>query len=869
MSNMRETFIFALLIILLSAFLINKEPTQFHVYADESTHYNQAQSIAFDRDLKYTRKDYLRFCKDWQCNPSGIFLKYNGKEFYYGKPFFYSLYLAPFVAIAKGKGVVIANIILALILCSLIYHHFRRSNTNKECLIFLIPALIFSQIIFYTTVVHPDLFEATLLAIAVYLWLGTSFKKETKDDNHLYNRRIYVSSTESLQESPADEPISLHTPNPSQEENCANKIRKSHFWGGKCFWVSIILGIAIYSKPPFTFFYLAFFIYLLKRRWQWAILSLITLLFAWGIPSSIHYFEDGSFSPYTGKRFYCGRYFPYMNSPNELNLDKIGGASHTSLYFPKEKTFVHIFRRTHILIRYLAENIFYYLFGRQTGMVIYQIGGLLCLIMLIIYWRERRQGQVFLFIGLLLYILINFWAVPHNYYGGTTSFGNRYGLHIMGAFFMLAPRLPKSKKVIIPALITLCVGGFFLIPFLPKSYLAVSEHIRNLQKKPLSLMPFERTQLYVFKHHPIFVLNPKPPVKTVLLETPPERNEDKGFFFPANKNYKTLIYFPEDLFKTSFIALNGSNQPLILNMSQAGQKNDLEVPPRSSRYIEIKKYNPDVYWSLTFQIHLVPLLWHSPICWAKDKLCPGSQDMGLYIYQPKEFIRPHKQVEIYPKDSKFDPYLIFGWEKQIDQHPWNNGRWAGIYKTSSVCMYPKGDNKYKLTIRARSPFPEQKVDVYWNDKYLGSFSPKEKSSQFESLVNLEGKKYDEFSILWLEHKIIDLPKKNIPQSCVEDYCTVLYEYIALVPIGDCRTTGWISGSGASDVLLTFKSEDGTIIGTTTSDSRGFYSFYGINSGWSGKTIPSKEGYKFEPEERNYSRQTSNKDNQNFKILKNN
>ena len=836
---MKKIVVFILLFLILSLWLVNKEPTKLYIFADQSTHYIQAQSIAFDRDLKYTRKDYLRFCNDWENKPYGMFLKYNGKDFYYGKPFFYSLYLSPFVALAKGRGVVFANIILALILIFLIYYHFRQTNTARESLYFLIPGLIFSQIIFFITVTHPDLFEATLLAVALSLWLRAFSEKDKQEKS---------------------------TNDESSNNEELDKSKAKHFWGGKCFWASVVMGIAIYSKPPFTFFYLPFFIYLLVKKWKWAIFSLLTLLFIWAVPTSIHYYEDKSFSPYTGNRFNCVKAFPFENSPEQTNLENLYRANHAHTYYPEGRTLLYAFKRTNILVRYLAENIFYYIFGCQTGMFVYQIAGLMALIMLIIYWKERRKGQIALLVGLIFFVLCNFWGEPYNYYGGSTSFGNRYGLHIIAGFLMLSPRLPKGKKVLIFSLANLLIGGFFILPFLFNSNLGIPKHLANLQRFPLTLMPIERTQLLILKEPP-FALNTQE-VRTILLKSPVERNDNLGFFLPANEWYKTLLFFPENKDKTSYIAINGSNKPITLDMRQSEQKNNVEVPSYSYRYIEIQKSNPDVYWNLTFQFHIIPLLWRSPVCWGKDELYPGSQEMGLYIYQPKEFILPHQTVEIYPQDPKFEPYLILGWQEQIDRSPWNNGRWAGKYKVSAVSLYPKGQRNYKLIIRARSPLPNQKVNVRWNDNLLGSFSPKEKSSQFEFSISQKDKKYDEFVILWLNHQIIDIPKKYFPQSVIEENSTTFYEYIGLIPRGDYKITGWITGTDKSNVLLTFISEDGTVIGTTMSDLNGFYSFYDIYSDWSGKVVPSKSGCRFEPEFRSFISQKSNKDDQNFKVLKN-
>ena len=48
---------------------------QGFLFADQATYYAMAQSIAYDGDLEYTKKDLIRYYEDFNAGPMGIFLK--------------------------------------------------------------------------------------------------------------------------------------------------------------------------------------------------------------------------------------------------------------------------------------------------------------------------------------------------------------------------------------------------------------------------------------------------------------------------------------------------------------------------------------------------------------------------------------------------------------------------------------------------------------------------------------------------------------------------------------------------------------------------------------------------------------------------
>ncbi|MCX7766731.1 MAG: hypothetical protein N2246_08540, partial [Candidatus Sumerlaeia bacterium] len=599
------------------------------------------------------------------------------------------LYLVPFVAIARCKGVIIANLLLSMILATLIYRHFRQRNTVTECLLFLIPGLCFSQIIFYLTVVHPDIFEATLLALALTLWLKCISKQSPRA-----NRQ-------------ADEPPEAG--------------RRPYLYpGSPIFWTAVIMGLSIYSKPLFLIIYLPLIIRLLTCYCRWSVYFILTLGVVWLLPTLAHITTDGTLSPYAGQRYYCLHNFPYDPDPQNPNLSRLITKDLVEGKYSTSQTLERALKRSHIFIRYVAENIFYYFFGRQTGMIVYQIGGLLSLVLLLIFWRERRPGQGLILSALLLFILINFWAIPENYFGGATSFGNRYNLQVISAFFLLAPRLPRGIAILLPAIASAIIGGFFLLPFLPKSHQAIVAHLSNLQTFPLTPMPLERTQIHTLSIPPLALSYQE--VRTILLQKPPLQNSRLGFFLPVNKSYKTPLVFPEKITQWNFLTLNCTNEPQTLKLRQAETRFEINIPPSSGRIVEIKKLNPDVYWSLDFQTHFIPFWWHSPKCWERDALYTNSPELGVYVHPLSSEIQVRQKYELLLQEDKNSTHLLLGWINFIDAPPWDNGRWAGNYKISAIYLTPQKGKDYNLIIRARTPIPGQQIQVKWNNTELGIFS---------------------------------------------------------------------------------------------------------------------------------------------------
>ena len=74
----------------------------------------QAQSLAWDLDLRYSRRDYDRFVAQWGMTPEGLILQSGdgGRRWSTPSRASYALWIAPFLRLSPTRGAVIANALL-------------------------------------------------------------------------------------------------------------------------------------------------------------------------------------------------------------------------------------------------------------------------------------------------------------------------------------------------------------------------------------------------------------------------------------------------------------------------------------------------------------------------------------------------------------------------------------------------------------------------------------------------------------------------------------------------------------------------------------------------------------------------------------
>ena len=146
---------------------------------DEATYLMAAESLAWDQDLLYTEADYERFVEHWGTPPEGLILQSGdgGAHLAYAKPFFYPLVISPFVRLAPGRGVFVANALL-LALAGLVAAGALRPVLGASAPLWTAVFLFASVAFAYTFWAHADLLLMVLVTVALPPPTATPMKSE-------------------------------------------------------------------------------------------------------------------------------------------------------------------------------------------------------------------------------------------------------------------------------------------------------------------------------------------------------------------------------------------------------------------------------------------------------------------------------------------------------------------------------------------------------------------------------------------------------------------------------------------------------------------------------------------------------------------
>ncbi|MEN8152561.1 MAG: hypothetical protein ABFR75_00935 [Acidobacteriota bacterium] len=239
----------------------------------------------------------------------------------------------------------------------------------------------------------------------------------------------------------------------------------------------VFFATAVFSKPT-TLFPIAiiFLIILFNKEWKkFIILSLIALVISSGY-LAIYYFQSGEINPMSGDRRSFHSKFPYekpeysFEKGFKMSLDNYG-------------------KRFFLSLEVAVLNLFYYFFGRFTGMFIYFFPGVFILFFFFFQKKKREDWFILASIitGILVFIL---FLDPVNYFGGSGSIGNRYFFTLFPLFFFLGYRGRIFRFLLVPVVIS--------IVFLSGIYMDMSYHSSFSRYAglsfPINLFPPEKTQ---------------------------------------------------------------------------------------------------------------------------------------------------------------------------------------------------------------------------------------------------------------------------------------------------------------------------------------------------------------------------------------
>jgi len=238
----------------------------------------------------------------------------------------------------------------------------------------------------------------------------------------------------------------------------------------------LFFSLAVFSKPN-TILSIAilYLILLFRKDWKrFLTLSLLTVMIC-ALFLGFLYAQTGEINFMGGERRTFYSHYPFEKPEYRFE----DGFKMTSDNY---------WQRFFLSPKIIALNLFYFIFGRFTGMFIYTFPAIFILLLFLFQKREREDWLVLAAIitGILLLILI----IPDNYFGGSGSVGNRYLFGLLPFFFFLGFRHRPLRTAWIPLLV-----GLVFLPGLFMDSLHHSSYARSAGLSfPINLFPPEKTQ---------------------------------------------------------------------------------------------------------------------------------------------------------------------------------------------------------------------------------------------------------------------------------------------------------------------------------------------------------------------------------------
>ena len=440
-------FFFIILFVVL-AYISMSAP--IHRWADSSTYYLQISSIVNDHDIQYQPIDIQRaLLNKFDDLPTGLLLiKTDDGNYFYGKEFSYALLASPFFALLGNHGILFFNALMFWLMILIGFFYLSKKG-NSQILSFFTSLIFFilSTALVYLFWIHVEIYNMFLITIGIYF--GSLYIDDQKKEKYLILS-------------------------------------------------ALIFGLATVAKLPNFLLFLPFLCYVLytqqfKRAISVLLIFLIPILFIYGF----FYLETGSISFYGGDRLYYSFEYPFIDGYN--NFNEIGQPA-----FSVEEGRISALITTDVLTK-SPHNLFYYFFGRFTGMIWYYpltVFALVSFVIGLVYIKKQKienssilsilkknPTQYLVFIGIILNILFYIIIIGNNYLGGQHAIGNRY-FYIFPAFLFLIAKI--DLKVIIPFII---VALFTVFPVISDPVGTSQRPENHTFRSPYTFFPVEYSQI--------------------------------------------------------------------------------------------------------------------------------------------------------------------------------------------------------------------------------------------------------------------------------------------------------------------------------------------------------------------------------------
>lgn len=587
-----------------------------YLFSDEAVYYMMAQSLAFDRDMEYTRQDLQRVYEEgWYAGPQGVYLtKVDDGKIYYGKYLTYSLFLAPFIAIFGLKGFLILNVLLLGLMIWIAWVYLRQFNPQNISLFFALTFFLLSASFIYTFWLTPETFNMFCVTFGLFLWL---YRRENRLSGGTTYRQL-LSLNQTRRSRPLNE---QQIPNPSFQpvKRLRNFLSTTYIYAitgiqwlsktpnGRLHLAPIPIAIACASKITNTFFLvpiLADVVLTEGRRLKTEGIKKSSLLpfagkilmlgLVFGIVAGVffgfQYIFTGNFNQYAGDRKMFIGTFPFSSPRDVWEL----GIRHSNEDYRDQSFF--------LTPKTLLYNIYYYLFGRFTGMFPYFV----CSFLALYYFARQafvrtispfQKLELLRRLGLLLaiaaHILAYIIVAPINYHGGSGAFGNRFFLNIYPAFLFLittVSRRDREQWVPLPLIVSWIIGSLFLAQALLNPFQSSYYPAAHAFKFPYRFLPVELTMINAIPTH----VNPhllqvahaeEPSYRIYFVDENATDLSAREFWVQGERTSESVILTGEP---QSHLVLTITNGPIAnrVDVSVAGTTQSIRfTTPREQKYL--------------------------------------------------------------------------------------------------------------------------------------------------------------------------------------------------------------------------------------------------------------------------------------------
>ncbi len=640
-----------------------------HRWGDASTYYMQIQSISNDFDIQYQSKDIERALEtQFDDFPSGLFLiKTEEGNYYYGKEFSYALFASPFYKILGKNGILFFNGLMFFMMILMGYLYLRTENENKIALSVSVLYFTMSTAFVYIFWIHAEIYNMFLIMASLFLW-----ERYFKNKNPKY-----------------------------------------------LFIASFVFGLAFVAKVPNILLFIPMLFYELhNKRFKNSFMMLFIFMLPVITIYGYFFLNTGSLSFYGGDRLYYIHSYPFVEGYD--NINEAGKPA----FSVSENRLDALMNEDNLKV--IPYNLFYYIFGRFTGMFWYYPFTLFALISVFTSlsndskaspksnfnnYISSNADKILIFTGIILYIVFFCTIIGNNYLGGQHAVGNRY-FYIYPAFIYLIRKIDLKNVLLVISIAVLTLNPIILDPI--GNSINPSSHQTSI---PYSYLPLEYTQL---NNLPFWYNSHK--IDDMLVYRLDDKSKESGGAFTVSGSADMVLKSKNEI-ETLLVILNSKNSDMDAHISVGSSKNSIDLNKNEISALAIKD------------------------------LKPAYVDKRYFVYairtsSPNDLVITLKDVS--SKQTNLSVFFLENWYT-VENWDGISSRW--ISNNATILMYSKENRDLPINFEAMSYYIPRTLEIYNNEELEYAEPISTQPGAIETNISLE--------------EGINLMRFHVPEGCLK------------------------------------------------------------------------------------------------------